>query len=138
MPQFLNSNNEYMIFGVDVIHPSPGDKGDSSKSESIAAVITCFLALVFVKSFNIILNNNNNNHKITASLDASYCRYTARLLAQRQPKGESLEQIHDLRWPVEELLRLFYEKNNKFPNHLLFFRDGVSEGQFKNVIKIIL
>ncbi len=46
MPQFLNSNNEYMIFGVDVIHPSPGDKGDSSKSESIAAVITCFLASV--------------------------------------------------------------------------------------------
>ena len=68
-------------------------------------------------------------------MDVNYCRYTARLLAQRQPKGESLEQIHDLRWPVEELLRLFFEKNNKFPNHLLFFRDGVSEGQFKNVNK---
>ena len=71
-------------------------------------------------------------------MDANYCKYTARLLAQRQPKGESLEQIHDLRWPVEELLRLFFEKNKKYPNHLLFFRDGVSEGQFKNVNKIIL
>ena len=69
-------------------------------------------------------------------MDANYCKYAARLLAQRQPKGESLEQIHDLRWPVEELLRLFYEKNKIHPKRLLFFRDGVSEGQFKNVNKI--
>jgi hypothetical protein len=37
-PQFLQTNNEYMIFGVDVIHPSPNDKSDKSNAESIAAV----------------------------------------------------------------------------------------------------
>ena len=37
-PRFLQTNNEYMIFGVDVIHPSPNDKSDKSKAESIAAV----------------------------------------------------------------------------------------------------
>ena len=52
MPQFLNSNNEYMIFGVDVIHPSPGDKGDSSKSESIAAVINLFFSLKYALYIN--------------------------------------------------------------------------------------
>ena len=52
MPQFLNSNNEYMIFGVDVIHPSPGDKGDSSKSESIAAVIYLFFSLKYALYIN--------------------------------------------------------------------------------------
>jgi eukaryotic translation initiation factor 2C len=67
-------------------------------------------------------------------MDKNYCKYTARLLAQRQPKGESLEQIHDLRLPVQELLQTYYKLNKKLPNHLLFFRDGVSEGQFKNVI----
>jgi hypothetical protein len=71
-------------------------------------------------------------------LDKTFCKYTARLLAQRQPKGESLEQIHDLRLPVQDLLRTYAELNKiegkpTFPNHLLFFRDGVSEGQFKNV-----
>ena len=51
MPQFLTGSNEYMIFGVDVIHPSPGDKGDSSKSESIAAVI------------NLIISSNKNKEQ---------------------------------------------------------------------------
>ena len=78
--------------------------------------------------------------KITGSLDKTYCKYTGRLLAQRQPKGESLEQIHDLRLPVHDLLQTYAELNKisgkpTYPNHLLFFRDGVSEGQFKNVNK---
>jgi hypothetical protein len=71
-------------------------------------------------------------------VDKTFCKYAARLFAQRQPKGESLEQIQDLRLPVADLLQTYAELNKMdgkptFPNHLLFFRDGVSEGQFKNV-----
>jgi hypothetical protein len=39
LPKFSQTNNEYIIFGMDVIHPSPtGNKSDKSKAESIAAV----------------------------------------------------------------------------------------------------
>ena len=54
-PRFLQTNNQYMIFGVDVIHPSPNDKSDKSKAESIAAVK--FFLIIFLEfiEFNSIL-----------------------------------------------------------------------------------
>ena len=49
-PKFQETNNEYMIFGIDVIHPSPTEKTDNSKAESIAAV--CYVYYnIFNKSY---------------------------------------------------------------------------------------
>ena len=90
-----------MIFGADVTHPGPTD---SKISESIAAVV--------------------------GSLDPECVYYAARLFAQKTPKGQAYEMIHDLDKMVNSLLRKFHERNQSFPRKIVFFRDGVSEGQF--------
>lgn len=33
-----------------------------------------------------------------------------------------------------ELLSVYERKNNNLPDHIIFYRDGVSEGQFKSVL----
>jgi eukaryotic translation initiation factor 2C len=100
-----------MIFGADVTHPSPGDQ---RVSESIAAVV--------------------------GSLDKEACFYAARLYAQKTPKGQAYEMIHDLDKMVMSLLQEYYQKNKTFPKRIVFYRDGVSEGQFAlvNIIKFFL
>ena len=90
-----------MVFGADVTHPSPGDQ---RVSESIAAV--------------------------TGSLDKEVCFYAARLYAQKTPKWQAYEMIHDLDKMVLSLLQENFQKNKAYPKRIVFYRDGVSEGQF--------
>ena len=71
-----------MVFGADVTHPSPGDQ---RVSESIAAV--------------------------TGSLDKEVCFYAARLYAQKTPKTQAYEMIHDLDKMVVNLLHEHFQKN---------------------------
>ncbi len=104
-----------MIFGCDVNKPSPTDKSRNRKeavetTESIAAV--------------------------TGSIDPNYAYYAARIIAQKKAKKDSIECIYDLKYPVKELLELYKTKNRKFPERLIFFRDGISEGEFRKVCKI--
>jgi eukaryotic translation initiation factor 2C len=98
-----------MIFGIDVNHPIAD--ADSNK-QSIAAVV--------------------------GSIDRTCSYYACRLMAQKKEKSSALELVINLNEPVYELL-LEYKKNNnsnqtKFPQRLIFFRDGVSEGQFNQVL----
>ena len=94
-----------MIFGADVSHPSP----DSKLTESLAAVV--------------------------GSLDADCSFYAARLYAQSTPRGQAYELIHDLDKMVNSLLRAHFEKNKSYPKKIVFYRDGVSEGQFSLVLR---
>ena len=96
-----------MLFGADVTHPGPTD---NKISESIAAVV--------------------------GSLDPECAYYAARLYAQKTPKGQAYEMIHDLDKMVLSLLRSYNVRNRTFPQKIVFFRDGVSEGQFPLVIFI--
>ena len=41
--------------------------------------------------------------------------------------------LQDLRQAVHSLLLAWRDKNNCLPERLIFYRDGVSEGQFKTV-----
>jgi len=113
--QYLNDlyskEGHMMIFGADVTHPSNNNPMDTSiNSESIAAV--------------------------TGSLDKECCYYAARLYAQKSPKGQAYEMIHDLDKIVKDLLVTNFEKNGrKFPQRIVFYRDGVSEGQFSLVLR---
>ena len=84
-------------------------KDDSKMSESIAAV--------------------------TGSFDKDGCFYGARLYAQKSPKGQAYEMIHDLDKMVYSLLGEYYRINKIFPKKIVFFRDGVSEGQFPLVMR---
>lgn len=76
------------------------------------------------------------------SLDVDFCYYAARLLAQSQQevkvnneiKERPLETVYALRYPVGELLRAYFKSNKRFPSRLVFFRDGISEGQFDKVL----
>jgi eukaryotic translation initiation factor 2C len=71
--------------------------------------------------------------KVVGSIDRNCSYYAARMQAQQQPKGKSLELIYDLKSMVKELLEEFFKANKVFPHRLLFLRDGVSDGQFKQV-----
>src|SRR5207237_465268 len=44
------------------------------------------------------------------------------------------EMISDLKDIVQELLKVFYKETRKKPGRILFYRDGVSEGQFEEVL----
>ena len=98
--------NYVIIFGADVTHPSPTEK----EIPSIAAVV--------------------------ASMDVNAAKYHARVHAQKHERsGGAQEIIDDLAVMVKELLFDFYkETKGRKPNRIIFYRDGVSEGQFDQVL----
>lgn len=96
-----------LIFGGDVAHASPG-----SSSASVASVVG------------------------NVDLDAS--KYVARLSAQ----SDRREMIDDLEGMAREVIMAFYEANGgagdpgrSMPQRVLFYRDGVSESQFKTALE---
>lgn len=70
------------------------------------------------------------------SLDAKLARYAVSVRAQVNvdEKKQSIEIILELKEMVRELLLAFYESTRKYkPEKIIFYRDGVSEGQFETV-----
>ncbi|XP_078436609.1 protein argonaute MEL1-like [Wolffia australiana] len=102
----LVSDKPTIIIGADVTHPSPGE----DSSGSIAAVV--------------------------ASTDwPEISRYSC-LLSAQPPRQEI---IADLCKSVENSmirkhLLKFYQKVRRKPDRIIFYRDGVSEGQFNEVL----
>lgn len=95
-----------IIIGADVTHPSPG----SGLRPSIAAAV--------------------------GSLDAHPSRYavTCRVQKHTDEKKKAIEIIQDLKNMVVELLKAFYKNTRgRKPEKIIFYRDGVSEGQFAEV-----
>src|ERR1044072_7698547 len=68
---------------------------------------------------------------LCASMDAKASRYAASIRVQ---SGRT-EIIADLANMVKELLKTFYQTCGRKPDRILFYRDGVSEGQFGQVLK---
>ncbi|CAB4490071.1 unnamed protein product [Rhizophagus irregularis] len=68
---------------------------------------------------------------LCASMDAKASRYAASIRVQT---GRT-EIIADLANMVKELLKTFYQTCGRKPERILFYRDGVSEGQFSHVLK---
>ncbi|XP_010551411.1 PREDICTED: protein argonaute 7 [Tarenaya hassleriana] len=58
-------------------------------------------------------------------------RYVSRMKSQTHRQ----EIIQDLAFMVKEILDDFYRQVNKLPSRIIFFRDGVSENQFKKVLQ---
>ncbi|RLN81527.1 hypothetical protein BBO99_00003659, partial [Phytophthora kernoviae] len=67
---------------------------------------------------------------VTASMDANFIRHASTIRAQ----GHRVEQIMDLRGMVVELMKQFYRATRGKPDRIVFYRDGVSEGQFQMVV----
>ncbi|KAF9081951.1 Eukaryotic translation initiation factor 2C [Mortierella sp. AD031] len=68
---------------------------------------------------------------LVGSMDAKAARYAATVRVQTA----RTETIADLGGMVVELLRTFYQTCGQKPDRILFYRDGVSEGQFAEVLK---
>lgn len=67
---------------------------------------------------------------VTASMDANFIRHTSSIRAQ----GHRVEQITNLKEMVIELMGQFYRQTRGKPERIVFYRDGVSEGQFHMVL----
>jgi hypothetical protein len=68
---------------------------------------------------------------VVASMDGSNTQYIAHLSAQ----SARTEMVFALRDAMVSLLNAFKHRNNgKLPEHIVVFRDGVSDGQFREVV----
>ncbi|XP_077490208.1 protein argonaute-4-like [Amblyomma americanum] len=94
-----------IIIGADVSHPSPGDK----IRPSIAACV--------------------------GSIDSIPSKYhsTVRVQIEDSEAKARVEIITDLKDMIKDMLKAFYRATRKKPERIIFYRDGVSEGQFLEV-----
>ncbi|CAG8640305.1 9527_t:CDS:10, partial [Ambispora leptoticha] len=67
---------------------------------------------------------------LCASMDAKASRYAAAIRVQTGRE----EIIADLINMVKDLLKTFYQTCGRKPDRILFYRDGVSEGQFQKIL----
>ncbi|XP_076338022.1 protein argonaute-2-like isoform X2 [Tachypleus tridentatus] len=67
---------------------------------------------------------------VVGSMDAHPSRYAATVRVQQHRQ----EHIQDLSTMVKELLIQFYKSTRFKPNRIIMYRDGVSEGQFSQVL----
>ncbi|XP_023801161.1 protein argonaute-2-like, partial [Cyanistes caeruleus] len=67
---------------------------------------------------------------VVGSMDAHPNRYCATVRVQQHRQ----EIIQDLAAMVRELLIQFYKSTRFKPTRIIFYRDGVSEGQFQQVL----
>ncbi|KAJ7129589.1 Piwi domain-containing protein, partial [Mycena epipterygia] len=103
-------HNPTIVMGADVIHPAPGSDGRPS-----------FTALV-------------------ANVDSDTAKYIAasRVQTSRQEMIEELESMSKHVLSMYMKYREMAEKKaagNTAPKRIIFYRDGVSEGQFKQVLE---
>ncbi|OQS06197.1 Argonaute2 (AGO2), partial [Thraustotheca clavata] len=67
---------------------------------------------------------------IVASVDKKAVKYASVIREQ----GHRIEQIEDLEFLAMDLLKAFFQETRVKPARILFYRDGVSEGQFQMVL----
>ena len=68
---------------------------------------------------------------LVGSMDAQGARYASAVRVQ----GSRVENIEDIGGMCKEILRAFYQSTGRKPARILFYRDGVSEGQFSIVLE---
>ncbi len=68
---------------------------------------------------------------VCASIDTDFTRYVGRYNMNRKIRNEIIEKLDEI---AADLLRRFEKKNQKLPSQIIFYRDGVAEGQFQHVV----
>lgn len=126
-----------IFLGADVTHPPAGD----GKKPSIAAVGSFIyfycVHILAICPFAVFICPRSLSHslcsfpllQVVGSMDAHPSRYCATVRVQRPRQ----EVIQDLASMVRELLIQFYKSTRYKPTRIIFYRDGVSEGQFRQV-----
>ncbi|KAG8185289.1 hypothetical protein JTE90_023898 [Oedothorax gibbosus] len=98
-----------IVIGADVNHPGPTDA--RNPKPSLAAVVAT-------------LNSNASRYAVTLS---------SQINAKENKQVEEI--IRGLKDMVVSLLKEFYIHTRQKPQKIIFYRDGVSDGQFKEVQK---
>ncbi|KAM0874638.1 hypothetical protein ACQ4PT_037324 [Festuca glaucescens] len=103
-----------IVFGADVTHPSPGEDA----SPSIAAVVAS-MDWPEVTKYKCMVSSQGPREEIIADL------YTETKHPQKGLVAGGM---------IRELLVSFYKATGRKPSRIIFYRDGVSEGQFSQVL----
>ncbi|KAF5206942.1 argonaute [Thalictrum thalictroides] len=110
----LVSENPTIIFGADVTHPSPGE----DSSPSIAAVVAS-MDWPEVTKYRGLVSAQTHRQELIQDLYK---------VVNDPQKGA----VHS--GMIRELLIQFRKSTNRKPERIIFYRDGVSEGQFNQVL----
>ncbi|KRG06072.1 protein argonaute-2 isoform X2 [Drosophila mojavensis] len=97
-----------MYLGADVTHPSPDQR-------DIPSVVG-----------------------VAASHDAYGGSFNMQYRLQCGAGGRAAEEILDMESIVTEHLRVYKEHQKRYPDHIIYYRDGVSDGQFMKIKNIEL
>ncbi|XBH82567.1 hypothetical protein VPH35_071191 [Triticum aestivum] len=103
-----------IVFGADVTHPAAGEDA----SPSIAAVVAS-MDWPEVTKYKCLVSSQGPREEIIADL------YTETMDPQRGRVGGGM---------IRELLLSFYRATGCKPHRIIFYIDGVSEGQFSQVL----
>ncbi|KAK4490521.1 hypothetical protein RD792_001201 [Penstemon davidsonii] len=103
-----------IVFGADVTHPQPGE----DSSPSIAAVVAS-MDWPQVTTYRGLVSAQGHRVEIIQDLYKT----------SQDPKRGT---IHG--GMIRELLIAFYKSTGQKPHRIIFYRDGVSEGQFNQVL----
>ncbi|KAM0951728.1 hypothetical protein DsansV1_C03g0028821 [Dioscorea sansibarensis] len=103
-----------IIFGADVTHPAPGEEG----SASIAAVVAS-MDWPEVTKYRALVSAQERRQEMIKDL------FT---VTQDPQKGTLYGGM------IREHLIAFRRATNQKPHRIIFYRDGVSEGQFSHVL----
>ncbi|CAK4212381.1 unnamed protein product [Aphanomyces euteiches] len=76
----------------------------------------------------------NKSQPSIASCVATMDKYASHHAACVRKQGSRVEYIEDLESMVNELLKRFYQSTHVKPERILIYRDGLSDGQFHNVL----
>ncbi|KAF2969330.1 hypothetical protein GQX73_g4243 [Xylaria multiplex] len=100
----LINEDKTMVVGIDVTHPSPGS---SDAAPSVSAMV--------------------------ASIDSKLSQWPGVLSIQAESRQEMVSQLQDM---LKSRLKLWREKgkHTAYPENIVVYRDGVSEGQYKIVL----
>ena len=110
-------NEAVMLMGADVTHPP---SGDNSKKTSIAAV---------VGSADLDFYQFNVEIRLQRPVEEK-----SKLVDESKDKGRAVEEIQQMENIAHSLLSKFYQKRKQHPEQIIYYRDGVSDGQFRGVL----
>lgn len=68
---------------------------------------------------------------VVASLNRYSAKYVARVCAQKASNANE----HQLPLMLHDLFLAFYQHTQRWPEHVIYFRDGVSDGQFAEILQ---
>nr|XP_022904421.1 protein argonaute-2-like isoform X1 [Onthophagus taurus]XP_022904423.1 protein argonaute-2-like isoform X2 [Onthophagus taurus] len=77
---------------------------------------------------------DSQNIPSVAAVTCSYDRNAFKYIFSSRLQEPKLEIIKDLETIVMEQLKFFNRITNRFPQRIVFYRDGVSDGQFREVL----